>query len=422
MEKIPKKTHTRVYKINPQQPKTMQPVFLSINIKTFQGTIRCCCAHAKINNNHQPSPKPLAPLKLPPSHLLPPSMQQHQQKPQPSLQIDQQQPIPQLLYNVDHINNSESYDFVMLQCPYASNEYCNVLLECNKLTSKLCEFNAIANANSLLPIVDNQLSDTNANANDILVGDESAHRIKPAVSINVTDAENFNVCMCSLYASCDNVLAEQESMIGSICPRCQNIIKQQPTEHRKTLISKRLTLSKDIIVNRVDTHFLSLKTALDTSTKRYEPYTPESIESHSPLPEVYCLEFEQSSGSSGTHTSNSDSCNADGNANVNAGGVGIGSGGTANAGIGGEKSETKHIGTTDVPNDPFDLNNKVHSTVRTLQTHSNAVSACQLKSRLEILRKTSTDASGMVISNHIAENRKRPIKHGFCFNKCCVIL
>lgn len=313
----------------------MQPVFLSINIKQFQGTIRCCCAHAKINNNHQP---PSAPIELP--------QQQHA--------------------FVDHSNTS--YKFAS-QCPYASNEYCNVLLECNKLTSKFCEINSInVNATDAMPI-----------ENAIFM---QKRKVQPTVSINVTDTENLNVCMCSLYASCDNVLAEQETMIGSICPRCQNIIKQQPTEHRKTLISKRLTLSKDIIVNRVDTHFLSLKTAID-NVKRYEPYTPESIESHSPLPEPDIIEFET---------------NEDG------------------------KIDTNTTSTIDANIDPFDINKKVISPTRTLSTHSSAVSPRQLKSRLEILRKTSTDASGMVISNHIAENRKQRLKRGFCFNKCCVII
>lgn len=312
----------------------MQPVFLSINIKTFQGTIRCCCAHAKINNNHQPQS---APVQLPP-----PPQEQHTL--------------------LDHTN--ASYKFA-IQCPYASNEYCNVLLS----TSKLCEINS---------------KNANADGNKTTCANviPQKRKVQPTVSINVTDAENLNVCMCSLYASCDNVLVEQESMIGTICPRCQNIIKQQPTEHRKTLISKRLTLSKDIIVNRVDTHFLSLKTAFD-SGKRYEPYTPESVESHSPLPESDIIEYET---------------NNDG------------------------KIDANNSNTADANADTFDVNNRVISPVRSLSTHSSAVSPRQLKSRLEILRKTSTDASGMVISNHIAENRKQRLKRGFCFNKCCVII
>lgn len=318
----------------------MQPVFLSINLKTFQGTIRCCCAHAKINNNHQPpSPPQSAPLQMP--------QQQHA--------------------SVDYTD--VSYKFSP-QCPYASNEYCNVLLECSKLTGKLCEINS-TNAMSLAA---NTVPGANVSP--------STKASKPTICINVTDAENLNVCMCSLYASCDNVLVEQETMIGTICPRCQNIIKQQPTEHRKTLISKRLTLSKDIIVNRVDTHLLSLKTAFDNG-KRYEPYTPESVESHSPLPEPDILEYEE---------------------------------------IADCKIDANNSNSVDAANDDtFNVNSMI-SPVRSLSTHSSAVSPRQLKSRLEILRKTSTDASGMVITNHLADNRKRRLKNGFCFNKCCVII
>lgn len=106
---------------------------------------------------------------------------------------------------------------------------------------------------------------------------------QPSISINVTDTENDeSVCMCSVFASSDNILVESNAMIGAICSKCRNIIKQQPTEHRKTLISKRLTLANDIIVNRVDTHFLSLNSYVSS---KCEPYTPESVESHSPQPE-----------------------------------------------------------------------------------------------------------------------------------------
>ncbi|XP_037025716.1 inositol polyphosphate-5-phosphatase A isoform X1 [Bradysia coprophila] len=111
----------------------------------------------------------------------------------------------------------------------------------------------------------------------------------PPISINVTDTENDeSVCMCAVFASSDNILAESNAMIGAICSKCRNIIKQQPTEHRKTLISKRLTLANDIIVNRVDTHFLSLNSYVSS---KCEPYTPESIESHSPQPE--CLDYSE---------------------------------------------------------------------------------------------------------------------------------
>lgn len=322
----------------------MQPVYLSINLKIFQGTIRCCCEHVKHNNNNNNTNN--------------------------NNQETLQQLSQQILVN--HAYASIQYT----PCLYSSKEFCNVLLECIKLNSKFCE-----NSKMHPNVVDSIATeiDTITNSAIQLPSIDDKKSITPTVSINVTDSENFNVCMCSLYASSDNVLIEQETMIGTICPRCQNIIKQQPTTHRKTLISKRLTLSNDIIVNRVDTHFLSLKTALEYG-KRYEPYTPESVESHSPLPEPDILEFNE----------NDENNQIEINSNI-----------------------------IDVV-DAFEMNNKRH--VRSLSSHSSGVSPRQLKSRLEILRKTSTDASGMVVSSHILETRKNRAKHGFCFDRCCVIL
>lgn len=353
-------------------------------MKIFQGTIRCCCEHAKNNNNN--------------SHHQPPS-------PPPTLQQ-----LPQQQQSLVELDKNTSYQYTP-PCLYSSKEFCNVLLECINLNSKFCETN-LMHPNADVPIVSNVVNATAINNNNSnKLNNNSANvnvpvyqtkkKVTPTVSINVTDTENLNVCMCSLYASYDNVLIEQESMIGTICPRCQNIIKQQPTEHRKTLISKRLQLSKDIIVNRVDTHFLSLKNAFD-HCKRYEPYTPESVESHSPiLPEQFdILEYEQN-----------DDDDDDDNIGIHAGAS--------------DKNIINDANSLNVINDnavdPFDVNCKIVP-VRTMSTHSSAVSPRQLKSRLEILRKTSTDASGMVISSHIAENRKNRLKRGFCFNRCCCIL
>uniref|UniRef100_A0A182FK27 inositol-polyphosphate 5-phosphatase n=1 Tax=Anopheles albimanus TaxID=7167 RepID=A0A182FK27_ANOAL len=133
----------------------------------------------------------------------------------------------------------------------------------------------------------------------------------PAVSINVYDTDsNLNVCMCALY--CSNVVAgaaakhiSELSSDDTICPNCRNIIKHQPVEHRKRLISRRMMLANDIIVNRIDTHYLNTfvsssnssgfgsqgpsNNAMVSDTLHYgnmEPYTPESAESHSPLPET----------------------------------------------------------------------------------------------------------------------------------------
>lgn len=309
-------------------------------MKIFQGTIRCC-EHANNNNNSPPTI-----LQLSQSHTL-----------------------------VDHACASVHHT----SCLYSSPEFCNVLLECIKLNNIF-----YANSANAQPSIE---ANTNGIVNHELTQPQAAQMnsekrsVMPTVSINVTDTENLSVCMCSLYASSDNVLIEQqESMVGAICPRCQNIIKQQPIEHRKTLISKRLTLAKDIIVNRVDTHFLSLKTALEYD-KRFEPYTPESIESHSPQPEPDTVD-------------STDSERIEVNANI-----------------------------VDMA-DAFDMSNKRHA--RTISTHSG-VSPRQLKSRLENLRKTSTDAGEAMINatsdvDHVTEMQKARSKNGYCLNGCCVIL
>ncbi|XP_055543815.1 uncharacterized protein LOC129729326 [Wyeomyia smithii] len=132
------------------------------------------------------------------------------------------------------------------------------------------------------------------------------------VRISVFDTDsNANVCMCSLYSSSFSLVGGEQpkrSRSGSvscptvepaaepapssqICPNCRNIIKHQPIEHRKTLISRRLMLANDIIVNRIDTHYLNTyttPTGMSTpggTINQFEPYTPESVESHSPVPE-----------------------------------------------------------------------------------------------------------------------------------------
>uniref|UniRef100_A0A182K5L8 inositol-polyphosphate 5-phosphatase n=1 Tax=Anopheles christyi TaxID=43041 RepID=A0A182K5L8_9DIPT len=128
----------------------------------------------------------------------------------------------------------------------------------------------------------------------------------PLVSINVFDTDsNLNVCMCALYCNTADAKGEahnggetahnrdDEPVGATICPNCRNMIKHQPIEHRKTLISRRMMLANDVIVNRIDTHYLNTYTMGGGSNgaggqqqqHAFEPYTPESAESHSPLPE-----------------------------------------------------------------------------------------------------------------------------------------
>lgn len=141
-------------------------------------------------------------------------------------------------------------------------------------------------------------------------------KLSPPVRISVFDTDsNANVCMCSVYNSSFSLVGSEHrrSRSGSIsspdqsqvdpgggglcntqiCPNCRNIIKHQPMEHRKTLISRRLMLANDIIVNRIDTHYLNTYTTTAggitakaaSANRQFEPYTPESVESHSPAPE-----------------------------------------------------------------------------------------------------------------------------------------
>lgn len=172
-----------------------------------------------------------------------------------------------------HDKNQQLSDasYIETKCLHSSADM-NVLLECLKSNGRrsLNQLNlSHVDVVSVTPV-------------SSLVSCKNAKKKSP-IAINVTDTENDeSVCMCALFASSDNIIADSNATIGAICSKCRNIIKQQPTEHRKTLISKRLTLANDIIVNRVDTHFLSLNSYVSS---KCEPYTPESIESHSPHPE-----------------------------------------------------------------------------------------------------------------------------------------
>lgn len=220
--------------------------------------------------------------------------------------------------------------------------------------------------------------------------------------INVIDTENENVCMCALYASMDNVLQadQQISMIGTICADCRNTIKQQPTEHRKTLISKRLTLANDIIVNRVDTHYLNLNTY---PCKYQDPYTPESVESHSPHPETIDFDEKDINIEINQNTIDADM-------KINCGGSGGGDDGVDNMMI-----------------------TSVTSAATAIQSASRGVSPRQLKSRLESLQRpitiepqpcanppTVVNQTSSVTSspnNLLNENKNRG-----CFERYCEIL
>lgn len=110
----------------------------------------------------------------------------------------------------------------------------------------------------------------------------------PLVSINIVDTDNnLNICMCKERG--DEVMIvddDDASEKENICPNCRNIIKAQPSE-RYSLVSKQ-TMLGDVLVNRIDSQFLSSTYCSSQSQvkKLRDPYTPESIESHSPQTEL----------------------------------------------------------------------------------------------------------------------------------------
>lgn len=256
-----------------------------------------------------------------------------------------------------HAKNEQLSDasFIETKCLHSSADV-NVLLECLKSNGR----------QSLNQLNLSHLDVVSVTPVSSLVSCKNYSKKQPPISINVTDTENDeSVCMCALFASSDNIIAESNTMIGAICSKCRNIIKQQPTEHRKTLISKRLTLANDIIVNRVDTHFLSLNSYVSS---KCEPYTPESIESHSPQPE--CLDYSEND------------FDDDIISNV--------------------------IEVDDLP--------KVVPVIQpTTTSSSQGVSPRQLKSRLESLTLNRTDKA---FDNQSDDN----VKVTSCFERCCHIL
>lgn len=127
------------------------------------------------------------------------------------------------------------------------------------------------------------------------------------ISINVVDPDNnnLNVCLCSAGPENNEQDDEVDQVqLGSedrICRRCQKMVNQQPLlGPGKAFTSQRLTLARDIIVNRIDTQFLNTTGSGGNRRVNYEPYTPDSMESHSPM--LLGLSGELQSSSSFTTT------------------------------------------------------------------------------------------------------------------------
>lgn len=226
--------------------------------------------------------------------------------------------------------------------------------------------------------------------------------IPPLVSISVVDADNLSVCMCNLMDDQNN----QEIIEGDkICKICRNIIKQQPSE-RCTLVSKRVMLG-DVVVNRIDTQYLSSNySSIPSHLKIHlqDPYTPESVESHSPQPEIDEKEF------------------AIINQTVDSPDI-----------LENIREIYKHkLHTNEIEQKKSEMEeNLEEETIANLQTHYNlthTVSPSQLTTRLELLRRESqlvlNDCSSKSGSGSGADSdEKKSINDSKCCLRCsCVIL
>ncbi|KAM7360844.1 inositol polyphosphate-5-phosphatase A isoform 1-T3 [Cochliomyia hominivorax] len=225
-----------------------KPVYLNIRLKSNQGTYNCCRCHLLNANNNKSTSHQI------PAEIVTPLCCPFEQKP---------------------ISDCNNY------CPHNSKIYNEILVECRDLNKYIT---CLSNTNECDKPKDEVESEVvGEHSNEIFKNmGETMTRKWPPVSIKIIDSDNIHVCMCSQISVENN--ADNDSVDGSICPECQNIIKKQPAEPRYRLISKRLLLSNNIIVNRIDTQHLS--TYFDKSQKHQDPYTPESAESHSPCPEL----------------------------------------------------------------------------------------------------------------------------------------
>lgn len=159
-------------------------------------------------------------------------------------------------------------------------------------------------------VMDN--SHKNAGHMDVTPKQQHKKQLAPLqISISVVDPDNnnLNVCMCSGRE--DDTADDQVDKVvmlneNRICKRCKNIIDQQPLNHRKALFSQRSTLANDIIVNRIDSQFLNA-TQRGPGLKQghYEPYTPDSMESHSPMMMMMLGDMKSASSSSSFTNSSS---------------------------------------------------------------------------------------------------------------------
>lgn len=152
---------------------------------------------------------------------------------------------------------------------------CNGECKCRPVIS--CKNESNQNNELYLFDVDSNTANNNFNVNHITR--------PPVISINLIDGDmNLDICTCKLIGmdDVDPVPMYFESD-NNVCVQCKKLMDKQPISFRRTRISKKTTLANDIIINRIDSHYLSLSQSPYTNS--FDPYTPDSLESRSPLPE-----------------------------------------------------------------------------------------------------------------------------------------
>lgn len=264
-----------------------------------------------------------------------------------------------IVNNCDHVQTTKE------GCKENISSELNACKTCSKHMNKILSEYSM----TLLP-----LSSSNKNLSKI--------NQMPLVSISVVDADILNICMCNKIRDFDNRATKcvNNAINEVVCTSCGLITKKQPM-----LVSKQVMLG-DVIVNRIDSQFLSSTYSSSPSQirKLHDPYTPESIESHSPQPEMEDENFINNENDE----NNSLICDAI------------------------KQQKADHICSDNIHEDSD----------KSFQNHNlnHSVSASQLQTRLEILRRESQLECSSKNSGSGLSNLNDKSLNSKCL--CCAIL
>lgn len=270
--------------------------------------------------------------------------------------------------NQGKINNCDHVQSTKEGCKQNLNSKINACETCSKHMNKVfCEY-------SMKPL---PLSSSKINL--------SKNNHMPLVSISVVDADTLNTCMCKKISDFENRTRKyiNNTVNEKVCSTCGLIIKKQPM-----LVSKQVMLG-DVIVNRIDSQFLSSTYSSSPSQirKLNDPYTPESIESHSPQPEMEEENFINNT----IEEDDSIICDV-------------------------IKHKTDHICGDNILED-------VDNSLQNFHNLNHSVSASQLQTRLEILRRESQlECSSKNSGSGLSDLNNKSSLNSKCLCCSCAIL